>query len=190
MPGQIYDAETGLYFNGWRTYSPQLGRYLESDPIGLNGGLNTYAYVKGNPIRYRDPRGLNPLAGAIGGAQIGTMVLPGPGTVIGAGIGLLGGYLLADQLSHLLNQMSNSNPLTGEPGSEQTCGNKKGNKKQTRRYGADGYPVTDTDWDHSHDGLGSPHAHDWGRPSDGSPPTHGDRGEGRSPVPGDPGIPR
>lgn len=58
MPGQIYDAETGLYFNGWRTYSPHLGRYLESDPISLNGGLNTYAYVAANPLNYTDPMGL------------------------------------------------------------------------------------------------------------------------------------
>jgi hypothetical protein len=82
------------------------------------------------------------------------------------------------------------NPFKGEPGSEQSCDNKKGNKKQTRRYGSDGYPETDTDWDHSHGGLGSPHVHDWGRPSDSGPPTRNDRGEGRLPRPGDPGIPK
>lgn len=96
---------------------------------GWVSGTIIYAYVRGNPTRYRDPRGLNPIAGAIGGAEIGTMVFPGPGTVIGAGIGLLGGYLLADQLSQLITQMNNSNPLTGEPGSEQTCGNKKGKQE-------------------------------------------------------------
>ncbi|WP_255609674.1 RHS repeat-associated core domain-containing protein [Methylosinus sp. Sm6] len=46
FPGQIYDSETRLHNNGFRDYSPALGRYVESDPIGLEGGINTYAYAK------------------------------------------------------------------------------------------------------------------------------------------------
>lgn len=83
---------------------------------------------------------------------------------------------------------SSSNPMESEPCTELTCENKKGNKKQTRRYGQDGYPEVDTDWDHSHDGLGKPHAHDWGRPEGGGRPNHNNRGEGRHVRPGDPGI--
>jgi RHS repeat-associated protein len=58
FPGQEFDAETGLHQNGFRDYAPQLGRYIQSDPIGLVAGVNTYAYATANPLRFTDPRGL------------------------------------------------------------------------------------------------------------------------------------
>jgi RHS repeat-associated protein len=58
LPGQRYDAETGLHYNLRRDYEPAIGRYVESDPIGLDGGLNTYAYVAASPLRFIDPKGL------------------------------------------------------------------------------------------------------------------------------------
>jgi RHS repeat-associated protein len=58
LPGQYADAEIGWSHNGARTYAQGLGRYIESDPIGLKGGLNTYAYAGGNPVKMIDPFGL------------------------------------------------------------------------------------------------------------------------------------
>lgn len=90
-----------------------------------------------------------------------------------------------------INNLDNKNPIVGEPGSELTCQNNKGKKKQTRRYASDGYPEIDTDWDHSHGGLGKPHSHDWTRPPGWKPGDeldHTNRGEGRPSKPGDPGF--
>ena len=57
FPGQYFDSETELHYNYFRNYDPGSGRYMRSDPIGLNGGLSTYLYAVANPIIYLDVDG-------------------------------------------------------------------------------------------------------------------------------------
>jgi len=59
LPGQQFDPESGFNHNGFRDYAPTLTRYVESDPIGLAGGINTYGYVGQNPVNVIDPLGLS-----------------------------------------------------------------------------------------------------------------------------------
>ncbi len=60
LPGQIHDREKGLYYNRHRYYDPQLGGYITQDPIGLEGGANTYMYAISNPNAFIDAFGLFP----------------------------------------------------------------------------------------------------------------------------------
>ena len=72
------DKETGLAYNMARDYASEIGRYIESDPIELIGGINTYAYVASNPLSYMDPEGLQ--------IRIPRPKIPGfPGTSSGGG---------------------------------------------------------------------------------------------------------
>jgi RHS repeat-associated protein len=70
FPGQQYDAATGLHYNYYRDYDPTVGRYVQSDPIGLLGGMSTYGYANLSPGSFTDPLGLKGkgLGGRIGQA--------------------------------------------------------------------------------------------------------------------------
>jgi RHS repeat-associated protein len=103
---------TGLYYYRARYYDPQLKRFISVDPIGLEGGINVYTYVNGNPVGLVDPLGLAPdptcvaactvagglvgggvgyvgggAAGGLAGGIGGTLVAPGVGTLGGGGAG-------------------------------------------------------------------------------------------------------
>jgi RHS repeat-associated protein len=91
FPGQYFDRETNLAYNYYRDYSPDIGRYVESDPIGLQAGLNTYAYVNSAPTMFIDPDG-NQAAAALGGfgSTAGGLSAFGPAAALAAAG--LGGY--------------------------------------------------------------------------------------------------
>ncbi len=58
FPGQYHDEESGLYYNVFRYYDPATGRYTQTDPIGLLGGMNSFAYAESGPLKKHDPLGL------------------------------------------------------------------------------------------------------------------------------------
>jgi RHS repeat-associated protein len=87
FPGQYIDQETNQRYNYHRTFETSIGRYLESDPIGLEGGLNTYGYALQNPLRYSDPTGENSLV--LNGGRL--LFTPVPGARIAGGALILAG---------------------------------------------------------------------------------------------------
>lgn len=150
-------------------------------------GPNLYAYVRNMPSRHIDPSGRQTgaavLAGASRGARAGRRGAAAvAGAIIGGilgGLGLLGDPNAPTQIIDVDVKL----PFVGPPGETLR------NDGQTRRYGADGFPETDVDTGHDHNGMGDPHTHDWGRPDRGRP-TDKDRGPARPRRPGDPEVPR
>ncbi|WP_256777591.1 MULTISPECIES: RHS repeat-associated core domain-containing protein, partial [unclassified Stenotrophomonas] len=83
FPGQQATDASGMFYNYQREYDPAVGRYAQSDPIGLAGGISAFAYAGGDAVSLIDPFGLHKQLG-LGGS----FTLAGPGLASGSGAGL------------------------------------------------------------------------------------------------------
>jgi RHS repeat-associated protein len=127
--GKECDDSTGLYYYGRRYYVSWLGRWLNSDPAGTVDGLNLFAFVSNNPLKYKDALGMartqaglgsqigaaiGGLLGAIGGG-IGGFFLGGPfGAIAGAILGGIAGAAVGGGIGYAIGNRYMVNPLIDE----------------------------------------------------------------------------
>jgi RHS repeat-associated protein len=149
--GQQYLAPLGLYYYKARMYSPAMGRFLQTDPVGYKDDVNWYAYVGNNPANFSDPTGM---IAASGFASTGSAAVQ-----VAVSVPKLDAPTFSMPVTAAGNQsviQVAKTPNVGEPGTWYT----NPGSGQMRLYGDLGAPVVDLDFDHKHLGL-QPHAHNW-----------------------------
>jgi RHS repeat-associated protein len=99
---QYWDSETNSHYNYFRDYQPHKGRYVQSDPIGLYGGINTFAYVDGNPLANFDPNGQSWIA-----------------KIAGCAVGFAAGYYAGDSIRGTIRDF---NELRKKRSAKSDCG--------------------------------------------------------------------
>ncbi len=139
FPGQLFDAETGLHYNWHRYYDPEAGRYISTDPIGLAGGINLYAYVGNDPVNAVDPWGLSALGGVLTGLG-GDLMTPEPSDLawpkwVGWGAAI-GGAALVDLMMNEGDDECNS-------GAQDKYLGKKDEKRLKKKLAEEGETIED-----------------------------------------------
>jgi RHS repeat-associated protein len=168
--GREYDAETGLYHYRERAYSPQIGRFLQTDPLAIDDE-NTYTYCYNDPVNWVDPYGLQATLPVtvvgIGGVIPGTGGYLPPITICKEGLSFQGQDMSKKEGEDVKKGGKRKDekkrpartPAKNKPNSKKEFPDGKGGKT-VREYGPDGRAKRDIDYGHNH-GKGDPHQHGW-----------------------------
>jgi len=157
-PGQQWDGETNLAYNLHRYYDASTGRYVQVDPIGLEGGWNRFGYVEGNPLGDVDPEGLRGLSSPIDQMPIGHgggAVMPPTGGGGSGGGGARGG----GGASAAGPTGGRSIPIPVIPNCPAECDPPEGTT--CSEFHAEGTPHNSSDIDGNNTGPIIPHVHTW-----------------------------